>query len=220
MASELEAPIFRQISAYPLVLIIKTCTTVNFMAYNCTTCSSNNWSSCIGHIIVSTFSCRVCEGHIYQNVLPLSGKLAQNISESHDSPKPILLHLKRKPQRSFNQKFSQIKTFSFERTKVKLHNWWLLTQTLWDILDTYTKWKSDSWATSGGNCRSWGWSCSKLWLIKYQGISRNLAGSNSEVIQCIMLKLIMSQETLCKNELRPNRWRSGIFMFIWHGMTQ
>ena len=68
-------------------------------------------------------------------------------------PKPILLHLKRRPQRTIVQKLLWIKTSFFEKPKVKVHWWWLLTQPLWDILDNYIKWKRVLWATGSENCR-------------------------------------------------------------------
>ena len=71
-------------------------------------------------------------------------------------PKSILLHLKRRPQRTFSQKLIWIKTTFFEKPKVKVHWWWPLTRPLWDILDNYTKWKRMLRVTSGENCRSKG----------------------------------------------------------------
>ena len=65
----------------------------------------------------------------------------------------------------------------------------------------------------------------KLWLIKYQMVSQNLAkfrflaGSNSETIQYIMLKLTMS-ECLNRHYVRTNPWGSGLFLCVdlmWNG---
>ena len=68
-------------------------------------------------------------------------------------PKPSLLHLKRRPQRTFSQKLIWIKTSFFKKPKVKVHWWWPLTRPLWDVLDKYAKWKRILWSTSGENCR-------------------------------------------------------------------
>ena len=77
----------------------------------------DTWSLSIGYIIMPTLSCHIYEGHTDQNA-PLSGKytvdylhispncqyILSSIFESHGSPKTILLHLKRRPQRTYGCK--------------------------------------------------------------------------------------------------------------------
>ena len=147
---------------------------------------------------MSTLSCHVYYDHTDQNA-PYWVSIGLLTCTSHLTaitfhqvspnpmavPKSILLHLKKRPQRTFSQKLIWIKTSFFEKVKVKVQ-WWPLTQTLWNILDDYTKWKRILRATSGENCRRKGQLCSKLWSIKCQGVSRNidfLTGSNSEAIR-------------------------------------
>ena len=75
------------------------------------------WSSCIGYIIMSTLSCHVYYDHTDQNA-PYWVSIGLLTCTSHLTavtfrqvspnpmavPKPILLHLKRRPQRTFSQK--------------------------------------------------------------------------------------------------------------------
>ena len=71
--------------------------------------ATTTWSLSIGHIIMSTLSCHIYEGHTDQNA-PLSGKytvdylhispncqyILSSISESHGSPKANFTALKEK----------------------------------------------------------------------------------------------------------------------------
>ena len=139
-------------------------------------------------------------------------------------PKPILLHLKRRPQRTFSQKLIWIKTSFFEKTKVKVHWWWPLTRPLLDILDNYTKWKRILQATSGENCRSkgcaqsYGWLSAKglaeIWL-KIDFLTSEAIQHNAET-DCGW----MSQQRLCKNQVLSKSVRvMFFFVLVWHGMT-
>ena len=80
-------------------------TTINYLV----TMATTTWSLSIGHIIMSTLSCHIYEGHTDQNA-PLSGKytvdylhispncqyILSSISESHGSPKTNFTALKEK----------------------------------------------------------------------------------------------------------------------------
>ena len=88
----------------------------------------------IGHILMSTLSRHVYEGHTDPNALP-SGKymvdylhispnchcILSSITESHGSPKTYFIALKEKAPKSIQEKIIRIKTSVFERAKVKEH---------------------------------------------------------------------------------------------------
>ena len=104
-------------------------TTMNYLA----TMATTTWS-CIGHIIMSNLSCHIYKGHLIKMhpyrvsiVLitcssPLTAIISCQVSLNPMAvPKPISLHLKGRPQRTFSKKLTQIKTSAFERAKVKVH---------------------------------------------------------------------------------------------------
>ena len=134
-------------------------------------------------------------------------------------PKPILLHLNRRPQRTFSQKLVWFKTSFFEKLKVKLHWWWPLTWLYGLYLIIIPNEREFYELQVVKNC---GWLSTKalaeIWLkIDF------LAGSNYEGIQHIMLKLTVGEclkREYVRTKFRQNPWGSCFFfVLIWHGMT-
>ena len=87
---------------------------------------ATTWSSSIGHIIMSTLSRHIYEGHTDQNA-PLSGKcrvdylhispnchyILSSISESHGSPKTNFTALKEKAPKNIYQKIDSNQNIRF-----------------------------------------------------------------------------------------------------------
>ena len=101
------------------------------------TMATTTWTSHINHGIMDILSCHVCKGihhHTNQNEPP-SGKyrnalqyispnchyILSHISQSHVSPKTILIPLGEKDGTTEGKKLIRIKMFVFEIAKVKVH---------------------------------------------------------------------------------------------------